>query len=176
MRMGRKVTCLTTGLFVAIVAGACGEPAEEAAQNPTSDPALAPAVTEAPPADSAVVVPPAPGATPGAAPAAPAPGSGQNNAAALVAQGQTAYASSVCVSCHGAQGQGTPLAPAFTDDEWLVVTPGPNLVADVANVIKTGVPVPKDPSHVAPMPPYGGIPLSDDQVNALAAYVVSLSQ
>ena len=175
MRMGKKAVYLTTGLFVAIAASACGDAAEDAAQNPSSDPGTVPAVTEAPPADPGAVPAP-PAAAPGAEPTAPAGAAGAGNNAALVAQGQTAYASSVCVSCHGPQGQGTPLAPAFTDDEWLVVTPGPNLAADVANVIKTGVPTPRDPAHVAPMPPYGGIPLSDDQVNALAAYVVSLSQ
>jgi mono/diheme cytochrome c family protein len=167
MRMGKKVACLSAGVIVALAASGCGGDAEEAAENPASDVAPAP-TTAAPGADTGA----APTTTAPAAGGAPASGGGE---AALVAQGQQAYATSVCVSCHGPTGQGTPLAPAFTDSEWLWVTPGPNMQAQVAQIIKDGVTQPKDPAHVAPMPPYGGVPLSDEQVEALAAYVISLS-
>jgi mono/diheme cytochrome c family protein len=170
MRMGKKLACLSAGLIVALSAGACGGETEEAAENPASDPAIAPQ-TGAPPAATDTMMGGTPPANTPAAPGA-APAAGDN--AALAAQGQQAYATSVCVSCHGPNGQGTPLAPPFTDSEWLWVQPGPNMQAEVATIIKQGVAQPKDPKHVAPMPPYGGVPLSDDQVNALAAYVVSL--
>jgi mono/diheme cytochrome c family protein len=171
MRMGKKLACLSAGLIVALSAGACGGDAEEAADNPASDPAIAPQTGTTPAATDTAMM----GGTPANTPAAPgaAPAGGGDNAA-LVSQGQQAYATSVCVSCHGPNGQGTPLAPPFTDGQWLWVQPGPNLQAEVAALIKQGVPQPKDPKHVAPMPPYGGVPLSDDQVNALAAYVISL--
>ena len=40
------------------------------------------------------------------------------------------------------------------------------------SLIKSGVPQPVE--HPGPMPPMGGANLSDDQVNALAAYIVTL--
>lgn len=77
-----------------------------------------------------------------------------------------------CHACHGPQATGTQLAPDLTDSEWINVS-GPNL-EEVVELIKTGVPQPVE--HPAPMPPMGGASLSDDQVEALAAYVVTLGQ
>jgi mono/diheme cytochrome c family protein len=165
MRMGKKVACLSAGMIVALGAAACGGDTEEAAENPASDVAEAPQTTTTPGA--------APGAAAPSTTAPAAPAGGDN--AALVAQGQQAFATSVCVSCHGPNAEGTALAPSLKDDEWLWVTPGADMQQQVAQIIKQGVPQPKDPAHAAPMPPYGGVPLSDEQVDALAAYVVSLS-
>jgi mono/diheme cytochrome c family protein len=165
MRKGNTFTCLTAGIVLALMAGACGGPADDV---PPADETVTPAT----PAPDAPVTDPT--ATPTTTVPAPDAAQAGGPDPALVSQGQQAYATSVCGSCHGPAGDGTPLAPAFTDDEYLWVQPGPNMLAETAALIKTGVPTPKDPAHVAPMPPYGGVPLSDDQVNALAAYVVSM--
>lgn len=77
-----------------------------------------------------------------------------------------------CIACHGPDAKGTALAPDLTDNEWLHVS-GRNY-DEIRNLIKTGVPQPV--SHPAPMPPMGGAQLTDEQVNAVAAYVVSLGQ
>ncbi|NIP83220.1 MAG: glucose dehydrogenase, partial [Gemmatimonadetes bacterium] len=67
---------------------------------------------------------------------------------------------------------GTQLAPDLTDDEWINVS-GPEMT-EVVELIKTGVSQPRQ--HPGPMPPMGGASLSEEQVQALAAYVVTLSQ
>lgn len=75
-----------------------------------------------------------------------------------------------CFVCHGADAKGTPLAPNLTDAEWLNVD---GSRAGIADLVKTGVPKPK--KHPAPMPPMGGASLKPDEVQAVAAYVWSLS-
>jgi mono/diheme cytochrome c family protein len=75
-----------------------------------------------------------------------------------------------CFSCHGQDAKGTPLAPNLTDSEWL---DSDGSVAGIATTIKNGVPKPK--KFQAAMPPMGGARLSDEQVQALAAYILSLS-
>lgn len=75
-----------------------------------------------------------------------------------------------CVNCHGPDAKGTQLAPNLTDSEWINVS-GRNY-DEIVSLIKSGVPQPA--SHPGPMPPMGGANLTDAQVNALAAYVVSL--
>jgi len=77
----------------------------------------------------------------------------------------------LCATCHGPDGKGTPLAPNLTDTEWLNVD---GTLAQVDSLIRVGVPKPKQ--HPAPMPPMGGARLSDEEVKAVAAYVVSLSR
>lgn len=76
-----------------------------------------------------------------------------------------------CQACHGPQAKGTQLAPDLTDDEWLNI-PDASLET-VGQLIRTGVAQPKE--HPAPMPPMGGANLSDEQVNALAGYVLSIA-
>lgn len=77
-----------------------------------------------------------------------------------------------CHACHGPQATGTQLAPDLTDGEWINI-PEPSLES-VVQLITTGVQQPKQ--HPAPMPAMGGANLSDDQVRALAAYVLSIAQ
>lgn len=77
-----------------------------------------------------------------------------------------------CQACHGPNAAGTQLAPDLTDAEWLNLSE-PDL-ASIAEVIRTGVPSPVE--YPAPMPPMGGANLDADQVQALAAYVASISQ
>lgn len=107
---------------------------------------------------------------PAAAPA-PAPAGGSD----LAMQGQSVYTGAPCAACHGPAAKGTALAPDLTDDVWLNLDGAQPLEPQIAAVIRTGVAMPKDPAHAAPMPPMGGGTLTDDQVLALAAYIVSLN-
>lgn len=77
-----------------------------------------------------------------------------------------------CHACHGPQATGTQLAPDLTDSEWINVS-GRNY-DEIVELIKSGVAQPKE--HPGPMPPMGGANLNDEQVNALAAYVVGISE
>jgi mono/diheme cytochrome c family protein len=90
---------------------------------------------------------------------------------AQVDQGRQLFrGSAICYSCHGQDAMGTQLAPNLHDEEWLNIS-GRNYDEIVA-LIKSGVPQPME--HPGPMPPMGGANLTDEQVDALAAYVVSL--
>jgi mono/diheme cytochrome c family protein len=77
-----------------------------------------------------------------------------------------------CQACHGPDAGGSQLAPDLTDAEWLHVA-GPDPEA-IAGVIRDGVAEPAQ--YPAPMPPMGGASLTDDQVQALAAYLASIGQ
>lgn len=92
--------------------------------------------------------------------------------AEMVTAGQVVFSGSgICYTCHGPDGTGTQLAPDLTDGEWLNVPADPSL-ADIVELVKSGVPTPRE--HPAPMPPMGGASLSDEQVDNVAAYVLSL--
>ena len=75
-----------------------------------------------------------------------------------------------CSACHGPDATGGPLAPDLTDGEWLNMDT--SSYEKVAALVREGVPSPV--SHPAPMPPKGGADLSDQEVCAVAAYVISL--
>jgi mono/diheme cytochrome c family protein len=122
-------------------------------------------------------VPPA--TTPATPPPPPATDTGAGGGGALppgvtpemVAAGQQIFTGAGgCMACHGPDATGTPLAPNLTDNEWINIS-GRNY-DEIVNLIKTGVPTPKQAP--APMPPRGGSNITDDQVNQVAAYVVSL--
>lgn len=95
----------------------------------------------------------------------------------MVQQGQQIFTSTGnCFTCHGMDGKGTTLAPNLTDGTWLNVTNAGDRTAlyhEIAGVVKSGVATPKE--HPAPMPAMGGATLSDDQVNQVAAYVISIA-
>ena len=112
----------------------------------------------------------APAAEPPAAAAPAAPAAGGD----LVSQGQQIFTGNgICYTCHGPAGQGTTLAPDLTDDTWLWIDPAAGDVqTQMVTLIKTGVSQPKE--HPAPMPANGGAQLDDAQVEAVAAYVISL--
>lgn len=76
-----------------------------------------------------------------------------------------------CAACHGPQATGTGLGPDLTDDTWLNVSEP--TMAEVMRVIREGVQQPVQ--YPAPMPPMGGARLTDDQVHALAAYILALN-
>ena len=113
----------------------------------------------------------APAAAPSAAPAAPAAAPAATD---LVALGQQVYSGpGICFSCHGPAGAGTPLGPDLTDDEWIwIENPSENLQAKLVEQIRAGTPRPRD--YPSPMPPMGGASLTDEQLQAVAAYVASL--
>jgi mono/diheme cytochrome c family protein len=92
----------------------------------------------------------------------------------MVAEGGRIYHGQVggatCTGCHGASGAGTTLGPDLTDSKWLW---SDGSYAGIAKTITAGVPQPKE--YRSPMPPMGGAQLTPEQVQALAAYVWSLS-
>ena len=89
----------------------------------------------------------------------------------MVNQGERLFSSQGgCHACHNPNATGTGLAPDLTDSEWINVS-GRNY-EEIVSLIKSGVPQPVE--HPGPMPPLGGANLTDDQVNALAAYIVAL--
>ncbi len=63
-----------------------------------------------------------------------------------------------------------PVGPDLTDNEWLH---SDGTLEGIAKVITTGVPKPRNAP--APMPPKGGVSLTEEQVQAVAACLYSLS-
>ncbi|MEM8485414.1 MAG: cytochrome c [Bacteroidota bacterium] len=89
----------------------------------------------------------------------------------VVAEGKALFSgTAICYTCHGAAGEGSDFAPNLTDDEWLNIEPPADIEKLVA-LIKVGVPKPKQ--YPGMMPPMGH--LTDDQLGAVATYVLSLS-
>ncbi len=87
-----------------------------------------------------------------------------------LALGQRIYlgeaAGGTCAACHGADAHGGPQAPSLVSGHYFV---GNGSFQSIKQVIADGVPRPRD--YEVPMPPKGGAPLSDSDVNAVAAYV-----
>jgi mono/diheme cytochrome c family protein len=75
-----------------------------------------------------------------------------------------------CWACHGSKGKGTSNGPKLNDKEWLHAD---GSLESIKGIIANGVPKPKKVK--TPMPPMGGAKLTPEQIDALAAYVVSLS-
>ncbi|WP_141702054.1 PQQ-dependent sugar dehydrogenase [Methyloceanibacter stevinii] len=71
-----------------------------------------------------------------------------------------------CAGCHGANGIGTPVGPDLTNGTWLW---GDGSIQAITKAIRHGVPQPNQ--HPGAMPPYGGVPLPDDKLAAVATYV-----
>lgn len=126
--------------------------------------------TDETPEDTGAVTTPGPTPAPGPQqPAGPAP---QGATPEMVAQGQQIFTGKGnCFTCHLAQATGTPLAPNLTDATWINITE-PSWT-NLQQVVRNGVPTPKE--HPSPMPPLGGAQLSDQEVQAVAAYVYSIS-
>lgn len=91
----------------------------------------------------------------------------------LVALGDSIFkgqaAAGICYTCHGPDAKGTALAPNLTDSTWLN---GDGSLTMIANVVRQGVPTPKQ--HPAAMPPFGQT-FTPQQVDAVSAYVYSLT-
>jgi glucose/arabinose dehydrogenase/mono/diheme cytochrome c family protein len=92
----------------------------------------------------------------------------------MVALGERIYRGQVggasCTGCHGENAQGTPLGPDLTGKRWLW---SDGSYAGIAKTITDGISQPKQ--YRSAMPPMGGAQLTPDQVNAVAAYIWSLS-
>ena len=89
----------------------------------------------------------------------------------MVAQGEQIFNQQICFSCHGANGVGSVLGPALTDQEWLNTD---GSYEGIMGIVRTGVPQPVQFTSSA-MPPMGGIQLTDEQIRQVAAYVYALS-
>ena len=91
---------------------------------------------------------------------------------ALVTRGDSVYhGPGNCYACHGTKGEGL-VGPNLTDSEWIH---GKGTYEEIVTQISDGVPKEKSKSGI-PMPPKGGSTISDEDVKAVAAYVLSLSQ
>lgn len=77
----------------------------------------------------------------------------------------------ICYTCHTVEATGGPLAPDLTDDVWLNVD---GEYESIIELIKTGVAQPIE--HAGAMLPRAGLPLTDEQVEKLAAYSYMLSR
>ena len=71
-----------------------------------------------------------------------------------------------CGGCHGKDGIGTPVGANLTNGMWLW---GDGSLQSITNIVKNGVLKPKQ--HLGAMPPFGGVPLSDQDLAAVSAYV-----
>ena len=169
------LSCLTPALLAGLLT-ACGGDRGAAGGSDTAAATGAPA-TPAPPADTGAAA----GGQPADTAAAPAAPSGPA-AAGAAAAARTRSRSRWETASSTARWEAPPATPAtdrtararrwartLNDKEWLH---SDGSLPAIVKTIKAGVPKPtKAP---APMPPMGGAALSDDQVNAVAAYVYSL--
>jgi mono/diheme cytochrome c family protein len=175
-------------VVVAGLLSACGggdkQPPGDAGTPPGGAPATpapaadAPAAGDTPPPSGT----PAPGDTQAPTGAAGAADTGSGAAAGgggkaspkLIALGDSIFhgqaGGGTCYACHGQDGKGSGVGPDLTDGEWLNTD---GTLEGLVKTIKSGVPTPK--KAPAPMPPMGGATLSDEQVQAVAAYEYSLS-
>jgi glucose/arabinose dehydrogenase/mono/diheme cytochrome c family protein len=94
---------------------------------------------------------------------------------AEIARGENIFnghaANGTCAGCHGENGKGSSLAPDLASGKWLW---GDGSLDAIRKTIVAGVPEPKQYRGV--MPPKGGAPLTDADVNAVAAYVWAISR
>jgi mono/diheme cytochrome c family protein len=105
------------------------------------------------------------------APAPASPGAAASYSPELVAKGDALFhASGNCYACHGSNAEGL-VGPNLTDAEWIH---SKGSYDEIVAQINHGVTKEESKSGIV-MPPKGGATLSDDDVNAIAAYVYSLS-
>ena len=77
----------------------------------------------------------------------------------------------ICFTCHTVEATGGPLAPDLTDDVWINVD---GEYSSIVELVKIGVAQPVE--HLGSMLPRAGMPLTDEQVDAVAAYAYMLSR
>ena len=95
---------------------------------------------------------------------------------ANVALGDSLFNNGSCQNCHGKGGVGGTNGPALDGKKWLQATTGS--FDEIVSVITNGVPLDKikDPAHKRAMNARGGrMALTDPQIQAVAAYVYTLS-
>ena len=96
--------------------------------------------------------------------------------AANVALGDSLFNNGGCMRCHGAKGVGGTNGPALNDQQWVQFAEG--TYENIRALIVSGVPAAniKDPARKNPMGARGGrMNLNDAQIDAVAAYVWTLS-
>jgi mono/diheme cytochrome c family protein len=76
----------------------------------------------------------------------------------------------ICYTCHGMNGEGGPLAPNLQDSEWIWLD---GSYGQIVQQIMVGTPEPEQFPGI--MLPKGGTAITDEQVQAVAAYVWTLS-
>ena len=90
----------------------------------------------------------------------------------MVQQGRELFVGGgICFTCHTVEATGGPLAPDLTDDVWINVD---GEYSSIVELVKTGVAQPIE--HPGAMLPRAGLPLTDEQVEAVAAYTYMLSR
>jgi mono/diheme cytochrome c family protein len=95
---------------------------------------------------------------------------------ANVALGDSLFNNGACQRCHGKGGVGAPNGPALDGKKWVQLQAGS--YDEIVKIITEGVPQGsiKDPAHKFAMRPRGGpMNLTDPQIQALAAYIWTLS-
>jgi mono/diheme cytochrome c family protein len=89
-----------------------------------------------------------------------------------IAWGQNLFHGSAgCSTCHGEGGRGTERGPNITGAIWLH---GPGTYESLIEQVKHGVPASRSYTGEG-MPPRGKVPMSEEAVRAVAAYVWSIS-
>jgi len=100
---------------------------------------------------------------------------GAQPTAAQIAEGDSLFNGhrvGACWACHGQKGKGTDVAPKLADNpKWINID---GSLDAIKGIVTNGVPKPK--KHPGAMPPLGGGQLTPAQIDALAAYVYSLSK
>lgn len=94
---------------------------------------------------------------------------------ATIAEGKTLVElpANNCTRCHGAEVKGGQRAPSLVDTTWSVID---GSYSEIGRIINEGVPAGKlTAGYTTPMPPKGRATLTDAQVNAIAAYLWSVS-
>jgi len=142
----------------------------KAGANPNGKTVACPSNTESPGAATAVHAKPPEGTHPDAGKTGVVP---PGATAGMVALGDRIYhgqAGATCTGCHGVSGSGSSVGPDLSSGKWLWSDGTPN---GIAATITQGVSDPKQ--YRSPMPAMGGAQLTPAQVNAVAAYVWTLS-
>jgi mono/diheme cytochrome c family protein len=155
---------LPAALLGLLLAACPGRDATPELREPGSPGAQQQPATPAPPTD-------APPTTPSGDPSL-AGGLPPGVTAQLVQDGNRVFhQQGICFTCHGPNGEGSALAPALDDQEWIHIT---GEYEEIVNLVRTGVARPV--RHPGAMPPMGGASLDDTQLRAVAAYVFALSR
>jgi Cytochrome c len=186
-------------------AGATPTPAPEAGATPTPAPAAGATPTPAPAAGATPAPAPAAGATPAPAPAAggggasaaPAAGAatpplelvtstpkGQlknpynGNIAAIAEEGHNKFMSAGCNGCHGGGGGGG-MCPPLTNDTWVYNGDDDTLFRLISlgsdELKKAGYTRIKHETVVGPMPPFGNILKTSDDLWKIIAFIRSVN-
>jgi glucose/arabinose dehydrogenase/cytochrome c553 len=79
-------------------------------------------------------------------------------------------AGGTCTGCHGSDANGSPQGPSLTNGHWLI---GDGSLKSIHDIVANGIPKPRN--YSVPMPAKGGAPLTEADVDAVAAYVWAIS-